>query len=50
MAVSCEHGIELSDSIKDGDFIDQLIDYRFLKDSVPWYQLLIFKELPYGSS
>jgi hypothetical protein len=42
---SCEHGNELSVSIKGGKFIDLLSDYKLLdKDSAPW--LSIF----YGAS
>jgi hypothetical protein len=28
------------DSIKGGDLLDQLTDYQFLKDSVPWSALV----------
>jgi hypothetical protein len=34
LAGSCEHGNELSDSIKDGEF-DYLSDYKLLKDFGP---------------
>jgi hypothetical protein len=31
-----EHGNEPSVSAKDGEFLDQLIDYKLLDDSIPW--------------
>jgi hypothetical protein len=31
VAGCCEHGNEISDSIKGGEFLDQLSDYQLLK-------------------
>lgn len=43
---SCEPRIELSDSIKRGEFPKNLSDYYiFQKDSVP-YRLIIFSRFP----
>jgi hypothetical protein len=33
MTASCEHGNEISGSIQDGKYLDQLSYYRLLKDS-----------------
>jgi hypothetical protein len=37
VANSCAHGNEPSGSIKDGEVLESLSDYQFLKkDSAPW--------------
>jgi hypothetical protein len=36
MAGSYEHGNETSGFIKGREFLDQLSDHKFLKDSAPW--------------
>jgi hypothetical protein len=40
VAGSCEHGNEPSGFINDGEFLRQLNEYQFLKDSAPWSCLL----------
>jgi hypothetical protein len=40
VVVSCEYGNEPSDSMQGGEFIDQVSDYKLLKeDSAPWISL-----------
>jgi hypothetical protein len=37
VASSCEHGNELTVSIKCGEFVDQLSDFQLITEySVPW--------------
>lgn len=38
MTDCCEHGNECSGSVKDTS-LDQLGDFKFLKDSTPWSQV-----------
>jgi len=41
VAGSCEHGNVPSDSIKDGEFLDYLSEYKLLKkDSTAWNWLV----------
>jgi len=41
VAGSCEHGKDLSGSIKGREFLDKLSDiYLLSKDSAPWSQFL----------
>ena len=40
MAGSCEHGNEISGSIKCGEFLDRQRNYYIPKDSVPWTSIL----------
>jgi hypothetical protein len=44
VACSCERGNELSSSMKDGSFLDQLNDYQILKKySIPLTYFQIFR-------
>jgi hypothetical protein len=44
VAGCCEHGNEHSSSIKGGEVLGQVSDYRFLKKGpVPWSSLLLEK-------
>jgi hypothetical protein len=41
----CEHGNELSFSVKGREFLEQLNDYQLLKHYAPWSSLYVFIHL-----
>jgi hypothetical protein len=45
VAGSCEHCNESSDSIKGGEFLDQLTDCQHRKDSAPWSYLIVYNKV-----
>jgi hypothetical protein len=47
MAGPCEHGKELSGSIRSGKYLDYMSDYELLKmDSAPWSYNLFANDQP----